>query len=248
MHKHSANGQSSFGGPGRVSCLLLFPVFCGGFFLAVMLFPLKCLQELTCPLAIVQPCPQGNPGKKKLILLKWFFFGQATLIEVLLTWDFVSVLGSSIDLVDLNLSQWSSINTQLEQRLGSPLILSVADTSRVCNLQARVLLTWGRFKSLQPCCMSCLWALLRFRLGAERRVPRLHSQLAGGCGYVSSDKTWHVPVSSCSSIRTWGLAKISLWSHTELFGCTFRREHQGLPKSLSFFHFSGKRERQGRCR
>lgn len=64
------------------------------------------VKELTCLLVTVQPYPEGNPGKKK-ILLKLFFLGQATLIEVPLTCVFVSVLGSSIDLLYLNLSQCS---------------------------------------------------------------------------------------------------------------------------------------------
>lgn len=146
------------------------------------------------PACSCAPISTGKPRQKKLILLKWFFFGQTTVIEVPLTWDFVSVLGSSIDSVDLNLSQWSSINTQLEQRLGSPLILSVADTSRVCNLQARVILTWGRFKSLRPCCMSCLWALLRFRMGIE-----------GGL-------QWYIHSLSVV-VTTWVLTKCGMWLH-----------------------------------
>lgn len=47
-----------------------------------MLLPLICLEELTSLLVTVQTYQEGNPGKKKLILLKLFFLGQATLIEV----------------------------------------------------------------------------------------------------------------------------------------------------------------------
>lgn len=93
------------------------------------------------------------------------FLWTSYTMEVPLTQVSVSVLGSSIDLPYLNLSQWNSINTQAERRLGSPLICSVADTGRVCNLQAGDTSMWAGLKSLWPRGRSCVQARLWSGLG-----------------------------------------------------------------------------------
>lgn len=141
------------------------------------------------------------------------FLRTSYTMEVPLTWVSVSVLGSSIDLPYLNLSQWSSINTQAERRLGSPLICSVADTGRVCNLQAGDTSMWAGLKSLQPRGRSRVQARLRSGLGVGGVLTLMSSQSAGGCRFVTSPDMYLLPRAlQVEQKSPWNLMQ-GVWHH-----------------------------------